>query len=120
MVSGMMPARKIQRHNVTIGLGTDVSGGYSPSMLQTIRLTLHNSATLQHCNGGPEENGPVMKWQEGFFLATQGMTFDWRSPAFFFFFVKMLTRTLFIQAVLMLLALERRLAALCRERLLTL
>jgi hypothetical protein len=38
--SGVMDARRVMRHGVKMGLGTDVAGGYSVSILDAIRQTI--------------------------------------------------------------------------------
>ena len=42
-----LPVRQLVRLGVTVGLGTDVAGGYSPSMLVAIRHAVLASKTLQ-------------------------------------------------------------------------
>ncbi|NWV28739.1 GUAD deaminase, partial [Origma solitaria] len=45
--SGVLNVRKVLEHNVKLGLGTDVAGGYSASMLDAIRKTMMASNSLQ-------------------------------------------------------------------------
>lgn len=37
LTSGTLDLRRLLRHGIRVGLGTDISGGYSPSMLSAIR-----------------------------------------------------------------------------------
>jgi len=46
LVSGFMPLQDLHQAGVKIGLGTDVSGGYSPSMLNAMRMAM--VCALQH------------------------------------------------------------------------
>ncbi|NXI28899.1 GUAD deaminase, partial [Sterrhoptilus dennistouni] len=45
--SGVLNVQKVLEHNVKLGLGTDVAGGYSASMLDAIRKTMIASNSLQ-------------------------------------------------------------------------
>ncbi|NXV74613.1 GUAD deaminase, partial [Atlantisia rogersi] len=45
--SGVLNVQKVLKHNVKLGLGTDVAGGYSASMLDAIRKTMMASNSLQ-------------------------------------------------------------------------
>eukprot|EP01126_Amoeba_proteus_P044723 TRINITY_DN4984_c0_g1_i7.p1 TRINITY_DN4984_c0_g1~~TRINITY_DN4984_c0_g1_i7.p1 ORF type:complete len:221 (-),score=43.51 TRINITY_DN4984_c0_g1_i7:26-688(-) len=65
--SGFMCVRDMLGSGIKVGLGTDVSGGYSPSILSSIRTSLIAS-TVHHVSGGIKP----LTWQEGFFLATVG------------------------------------------------
>ncbi|XP_005867070.2 PREDICTED: guanine deaminase-like, partial [Myotis brandtii] len=44
--SGLLNVLEVLKHDVKIGLGTDVAGGYSPSMLDAIRRAVMVSSTL--------------------------------------------------------------------------
>lgn len=63
-----------------VGLGTDVAGGISPSMLSSIRMSVVNSRCLRAhklaVKGGlivtPEMEEDVMSYKEGLYLATMG------------------------------------------------
>ncbi|ETE72400.1 Guanine deaminase, partial [Ophiophagus hannah] len=65
--SGLLNTRKILNHNIKLGLGTDVAGGYSVSMLDAIRNTIVVSEVL-HLNSETDEKGLTLK--EAFRLAT--------------------------------------------------
>ncbi|NXY86055.1 GUAD deaminase, partial [Alcedo cyanopectus] len=45
--SGVLNVQKVLKHNVKLGLGTDVAGGYSASMLDAIRKTMMASNSLR-------------------------------------------------------------------------
>ncbi|XP_018778424.2 guanine deaminase isoform X4 [Serinus canaria] len=68
MCSGVLNVQKVLEHNVKLGLGTDVAGGYSASMLDAIRKTMvaSNSLKINKVN----ETGLTLK--EAFQLATLG------------------------------------------------
>ncbi len=60
-----------------IGLGTDVSGGYSPSMLSAVRNAVVTSKALrmQSISKGlslEEADKDLLTWKEALYLATQG------------------------------------------------
>lgn len=70
--SGICPVRVLVDEGVTVGLGTDVSGGYSSSILEQVRQACLVSRLLGHVPGqgmGGKENVSV---EEGLFLATRG------------------------------------------------
>nr|XP_033810641.1 guanine deaminase isoform X2 [Geotrypetes seraphini] len=46
LCSGHLDVRKVLEHKVKLGLGTDVAGGYSPSMLDAFRRTMDMSKVL--------------------------------------------------------------------------
>uniref|UniRef100_A0A8C5X6D7 Guanine deaminase n=1 Tax=Malurus cyaneus samueli TaxID=2593467 RepID=A0A8C5X6D7_9PASS len=66
--SGVLNVQKALEHNVKLGLGTDVAGGYSSSMLDAIRKTMVASNTIQI--NGVNETGLTI--QQAFQLATLG------------------------------------------------
>lgn len=75
MFSGLMQIRKALDAGVFVGLGTDVSGGYAPSILSTVRDALSNaSAVRTTCDFADEKERERagLSWQEAFFLATLG------------------------------------------------
>ena len=61
---------------VLVGLGTDVAGGYSPSMLSAIRNAVITSKTLRMqtlASGAPgPADADLIDWKEAFYLATMG------------------------------------------------
>ena len=60
--SGLFPLRQLQSHDVNIGMGTDVGGGSSFSMLQTLSEA-YKIQQLQDVNLSPEQ---------AFYMATLG------------------------------------------------
>ncbi|NWX88099.1 GUAD deaminase, partial [Nothoprocta pentlandii] len=68
LCSGILNVQKVLKHNVKLGLGTDVAGGYSASMLDAIRKTMmaSNALLLSKVN----ERGLTLG--EAFRLATLG------------------------------------------------
>lgn len=70
LTSGMMPFRKYDDFGLDIGLGTDVAGGYSLSMLNEMKEAMETSKTLFRVSDG--ESGDSMTLAEAFYLATLG------------------------------------------------
>ncbi|XP_049907635.1 guanine deaminase [Epinephelus moara] len=68
LCSGMLDVRNVLKHKVKLGLGTDVAGGYSASMLDAIRKALDISKVLTIQN--PEND--TLTFEEVFRLATLG------------------------------------------------
>ncbi|NXE94756.1 GUAD deaminase, partial [Menura novaehollandiae] len=66
--SGVLNVRQVLEHNVKLGLGTDVAGGYSASMLDAIRKTMMASNSLQI----NKVNETGLTLEEAFQLATLG------------------------------------------------
>ncbi|NXL39358.1 GUAD deaminase, partial [Glaucidium brasilianum] len=66
--SGVLNVRKVLKHNVKLGLGTDVAGGYSASMLDAIRRAIMASNSLQI----NKVNETGLTLEEAFQLATLG------------------------------------------------
>ncbi|XP_048007261.1 guanine deaminase [Leguminivora glycinivorella] len=66
--SGLCPVRKYRQHGLRVGLGTDVSGGDSASILDAIRRSMDVSTHLDLQAGG--DHG--ISWKEAFYLATMG------------------------------------------------
>ncbi|NWY53354.1 GUAD deaminase, partial [Chionis minor] len=66
--SGVLDVQKVLKHNVKLGLGTDVAGGYSASMLDAIRKTMMASNSLQI----NKVNETGLTLEEAFQLATLG------------------------------------------------
>jgi len=68
--SGIMPFRKYEKRDWTIGLGTDVAGGYSLSMFNEMKEAIENSKYVYLFSKGKE--GSSMTVVEAFYLATLG------------------------------------------------
>ncbi|KAI9372758.1 hypothetical protein BJX61DRAFT_505871 [Aspergillus egyptiacus] len=84
--SGLAPVRAMLDAGITLGLGTDVSGGYSPSILEAVRQACLVSRLLRHTNNLPqpsenntgtsekekEKGREVLPVEEALYLATRG------------------------------------------------
>ncbi|BCR99121.1 chlorohydrolase family protein [Aspergillus luchuensis] len=78
--SGICEVRKAIEAGITVGLGTDVSGGYSPSILETVRQACLVSRLLPHMSGSSEGQNKdndgvpkeVLSIEEALYLATRG------------------------------------------------
>ncbi|KAJ8401526.1 hypothetical protein AAFF_G00378430 [Aldrovandia affinis] len=68
LCSGMLDVRRVMKHNVKLGLGTDLAGGYSPSMLDAMRRTLDTSKALTI----QDPQYKTLNFEEVFRLATLG------------------------------------------------
>uniref|UniRef100_A0A674IAE8 Amidohydrolase-related domain-containing protein n=1 Tax=Terrapene triunguis TaxID=2587831 RepID=A0A674IAE8_9SAUR len=68
LCSGILNVQNVLKHNVKLGLGTDVAGGYSSSMLDAIRRTMSASNTLLL----NKVNNTGLTLKEAFRLATLG------------------------------------------------
>ena len=68
--SGLCDARRLIDHGIQVGLGTDVSGGYHPSILDAMRfaMTVSNILSLSK----PAETYQPLTYNEAFYLATHG------------------------------------------------
>lgn len=79
--SGIAPVRLMLDEGLVVGLGTDVSGGYSPSILEAVRQACLVSRLLGHTTAHAEErnqrgNGnegrEKLSVEESLYLATRG------------------------------------------------
>ncbi|CAH0484406.1 unnamed protein product [Peronospora farinosa] len=76
--SGVLNVRRLLQEGIKVGLGTDVSGGYSPSMLDAIRqaviasklVSIGNGSFCNQYNDDPQEQS--LSYAEAFHLATVG------------------------------------------------
>ncbi|XP_032654044.1 guanine deaminase isoform X2 [Chelonoidis abingdonii] len=68
LCSGILNVQNVLKHNVKLGLGTDVAGGYSSSMLDAIRRSMSASNTLLL----NKVNNAALTLKEAFRLATLG------------------------------------------------
>lgn len=66
--SGVCDVRRLRQAKVKIGLGTDCSGGFSPSMLNSMRMTVmaSNSLTFRDPSYNP------LQFSDALYLATRG------------------------------------------------
>ena len=80
---GNLPCRKLMERGNKVGLGTDVAGGYSPSMMQSARMAVvasnviknNNKNNTQQSNGKNGESSnkdPLLDYRQAFYLATLG------------------------------------------------
>ncbi|KAL4768514.1 hypothetical protein BDW60DRAFT_219654 [Aspergillus nidulans var. acristatus] len=80
--SGLAPVRDLIDNGITVGLGTDVSGGYSPSILEAVRQACLVSRLLRHSTVSTSSSGnstqtkkegrEVLSVEEALYLATRG------------------------------------------------
>lgn len=68
--SGFMPYRRYKNHNIQIGLGTDVAGGYSLSLFNEMRNAIETSKIVNYLN--PTHNNPILSGEEIFWDSTLG------------------------------------------------
>ncbi|KXS10431.1 guanine deaminase [Gonapodya prolifera JEL478] len=69
--SGMAPVRKMIKMGIKISLGTDVAGGYAPSMLDAIRQSITCSKVVS-INSHKSHPVAPLSVPEAFYLATMG------------------------------------------------
>lgn len=78
---GLLNVRRVLQLGVAVGLGTDVAGGYSPSMLQAIRMAVVNSHALKAAQLQPgassvaaaaANDDHVLTWQQALWMGTMG------------------------------------------------
>ena len=67
--SGLMPARRYLEYGVKVGLGTDLAGGYSPSILDAIRSCMGVSKLFKDAVN--VKSNPITL-PEAFYMATMG------------------------------------------------
>jgi len=76
--NAVLPVKRVLAHQVKIGLGTDISGGYSPSLYQNMRQAVMSSRMLQDGvdNQLPADKRGVadsaISVKTAFYLATRG------------------------------------------------
>ena len=76
--NAVLPVSKLLQQNVKVGLGTDISGGYSPSLYQNIRQAVISSRMLKdgvNAALDPNQRGTQIQpisAKNGFYLATVG------------------------------------------------
>jgi guanine deaminase len=78
---GLLNVAEALGKGLTVGLGTDVAGGYSPSMLQAVRMAVVNSHAIKAAVLVPDATAEVaaaaadqhvLGWQQGLWLGTMG------------------------------------------------
>ncbi|KAJ5116731.1 Amidohydrolase 1 [Penicillium angulare] len=75
--SGIALVRTMLQEGITVGLGTDVSGGYSSSILEAVRQACLSSRlvghTTKYVNENPQPDGSEkLSVEESLYLATRG------------------------------------------------
>ncbi|KAF2760983.1 guanine deaminase [Pseudovirgaria hyperparasitica] len=68
LTSGCCPVRDLIERGIDVGLGTDVSGGFSPSILEMVRQTVWVSRHLAMTDGDQAK----LTHEEALYLATRG------------------------------------------------
>jgi guanine deaminase len=68
LMSGVLDIRRLLANGVKVGLGTDVAGGYHPSILDAARQAI-TASKLSHLK---DKDYAPLSYQEAFFLATLG------------------------------------------------
>ena len=66
--SGVCDVRRLKAAGVKVGLGTDCSGGYSPSMLNSMRMAVMASNTLTFS----QPDYTPLQYSDAVYLATRG------------------------------------------------
>lgn len=69
--SGLCPVRALLDDGITVGLGTDISGGYSPSVLEAVRQAVLVSR-LVTCTAAEQTGRENLSVEEALYLATRG------------------------------------------------
>jgi guanine deaminase len=71
---GLLPAERVLRAGLKLGLGTDVAGGYSCSMMNAQRSTVLASLAGAIADSGlkARQRAEVLDYKHAFYLATQG------------------------------------------------
>lgn len=69
--SGILDTRKMLDMGIKIGLGTDVAGGHTASMMETMRCAVQCSNVLSLGNNHENPYRPI-SYKEAFYLATAG------------------------------------------------
>ena len=71
--SGIMPLRKLINQGISVGLGSDISGGHTLNMMNVIKTAIEVSKLRYLSN---KEDRPI-NMAEGLFLATRGGGLFW-------------------------------------------
>ena len=76
LTSGEARVRWLWSHGIDVGLGTDMSGGYSPSILEAARqaalTSRHLAAREDDCGQGENANSAKLSVEEVLYLSTRG------------------------------------------------
>lgn len=71
LLSGCLNVRRLGQQGIKVGLGTDVSGGHSQSILDAMRHAILCSKAISFFQSPPLV-GPPLSFKEAFYLATLG------------------------------------------------
>jgi len=74
LTSGCCPVRELLSAGITVGLGTDVSGGFSPSILEEVRQAIWVSrfVAMQSPSASSPNDAAKLSTAEALYLATRG------------------------------------------------
>lgn len=73
--NGFLDLRKVFEKQVAVGLGTDIAGGYSPSMLRAIQTCVLTAKALEIREAGSQiapPRSPRFDFKDAFWVATMG------------------------------------------------
>ncbi|EGZ07750.1 hypothetical protein PHYSODRAFT_340799 [Phytophthora sojae] len=70
--NGLLDVRKVLNKDVDVGLGTDIAGGYSPSMLRAIQTCVLGVKALEMRDGTSGAPPQPFDFKDAFWLATMG------------------------------------------------
>ncbi|ESO98756.1 hypothetical protein LOTGIDRAFT_113990 [Lottia gigantea] len=70
--SGLFDARKVLELDIKLGLGSDIAGGYSCSILDAIRSSVEVSHTIAILNEGQNKEYKPINFRDSFKMATLG------------------------------------------------
>ncbi|CEG45831.1 guanine deaminase [Plasmopara halstedii] len=70
--NGFLDVRKVLEKSVNVGLGTDIAGGYSPSMLRAIQTCVLSIKALEIQDGTSRAPTYPFDFKDAFYLATMG------------------------------------------------
>ncbi|KAG7397461.1 hypothetical protein PHYBOEH_000740 [Phytophthora boehmeriae] len=69
---GLLDVRKVLKKKVDVGLGTDIAGGYSPSMLRAIQIAVLTVKSREIRDGTSIAPTEPFDFKDAFWLATMG------------------------------------------------
>jgi guanine deaminase len=72
LCSGVANVRRLLAAKVPVGVGTDMSGGPSPSVWDAMRGAIETSVAVWLAAGAKPESSRPLSYREAFFLGTQG------------------------------------------------
>ncbi|SCZ88741.1 BZ3500_MvSof-1268-A1-R1_Chr10-3g03074 [Microbotryum saponariae] len=66
------PLRSALTRTVKVGLGSDISGGYDPSIESSMRMAVAVARQRAHAPEGVEKGESAVEWEEALWVATRG------------------------------------------------